>query len=718
MPATFRCQYCSRALPTRAGVSRHVANTPACREKWTQNLGAITVARDEAEIRPETPEVQPQVADDMDDPMNSPMERADNFVPPPRAESPPPPELAPQSRRATVEEVLDEDDPQYFRRFVEAFPGDEEDHTSAAGIPLRPGETLFERMRREQETTGDSKFAPFAGGDEWDLARWLSKNVSQTATDEYLQLPINKKAKLSFHNNRAFLQKIDALPTGPDWTCEIVTVAGNRLDENDKIMSEELELWKRDPVECIKELMSNPAFKNHMAYEPEKLGLRKMEFARCTHLSGRSFPTLTSSDASRPTSFTSYTKASSKTILSAGAKSFIGKDELDARFKAVNGYPGLRHFKKGISSVSQWTGTEHKEMQRVFVGVLAGAVNAKVLTVVKALIDFIYYAQLQSHTTRTLDALQKSLDAFHDHKQIIIDLGVREHFNIPKFHAIQHYVDSIRSLGSPDGYNTESPERLHIDFAKKAYRASNRRDYVEQMALWLQRQEAVALPVPAPAPDSSDSDDEDLDEEQITVSLPSTSPKAPPLKAYTIAKRPTTINCTVAHFQIQHGAADIIPALTAFLKVNFKSCPVVPGPFDRFDLYNKITLHLPANRYLSKQPRTSRIRAVPAVPAKERSRGSPAIFDTALVVDDPSQYVPSSGIDGLRPAQVRAIFSLPPQFGSFPHPLAYVEWFTPLNRPDPVSGMYTTHRSTASHRRRAGVVSVEHLIVNGPQLMF
>ncbi|KAJ7868958.1 hypothetical protein B0H14DRAFT_3107217 [Mycena olivaceomarginata] len=164
---------------------------------------------------------------------------------------------------------MDEDDPQNFRRFVEPFPRD-------AGTPLvdkdkRPcrGGTLFQRMRAEQVASGDSKFAPFVDGDEWDLARWLSKNVNQTATDEYLKLSI-----LSFYNSRSFLQRIDALPTGPDWTCDLVTVVGDRIDENDEIMSEELELWKRDPVECIKELMSNPAFKDHMAYKfdaPEKV---------------------------------------------------------------------------------------------------------------------------------------------------------------------------------------------------------------------------------------------------------------------------------------------------------------------------------------------------------------------------------------------------------------------------------------------------------------
>ncbi|KAJ7933271.1 hypothetical protein B0H13DRAFT_1592453, partial [Mycena leptocephala] len=111
--------------------------------------------------------------------------------------------------------------------------------------------------------------------------------------------------------------------------------------------------------------------------------------------------------------------------------------------------------------------------------------SAQVLTVVKSLIDFFYYAQFQSHTSRTLDALQPSLDTFHANKIILVKLGTREHFNIPKIHSLQHYVDAIRRLGSTDGYNTEAPERLHIDFAKKAYRSSNKRDYTAQMTIWL-----------------------------------------------------------------------------------------------------------------------------------------------------------------------------------------------------------------------------------------
>jgi hypothetical protein len=164
----------------------------------------------------------------------------------------------------------------------------------------------------------------------------------------------------------------------------------------------------------------------------------------------------------------------------------VSAAELDAQFKAMNGHASLRHFKKGISFILQWTGREHKQIQRIFVGVMAGAVNDQVLMVVRSVINFIYYSQFHRHTTQTLAALQSCLDTFHANKNILVKLGIQEHFNIPKLHMIQHYIDAILAHGSTDGYNTESPEQFHIDLAKKAYQASNKHDFLEQMALWLQ----------------------------------------------------------------------------------------------------------------------------------------------------------------------------------------------------------------------------------------
>jgi hypothetical protein len=44
-------------------------------------------------------------------------------------------------------------------------------------------------MRAQQQAASKSEFSPFQDSDEWELARWLSKNVNQSATEEYLDLP-------------------------------------------------------------------------------------------------------------------------------------------------------------------------------------------------------------------------------------------------------------------------------------------------------------------------------------------------------------------------------------------------------------------------------------------------------------------------------------------------------------------------------------------------
>ena len=166
-------------------------------------------------------------------------------------------------------------------------------------------------------------------------------------------------------------------------------------------------------------------------------------------------------------------------------------NELDKWFKAMNGYPGLQHFKKGILSESQWTGTKHKEMEKILLGIAIGSIPSCFIHIVCSLVDFIYLSQLQLHTSTMLNSLESCLKTFHLHKNIVIEHGIQDHFNILKLHALLHYIDCICSLGSADGYNTESPERLHIDYVKDAYHASNKRDYVKQMAIWLQRHEAT-----------------------------------------------------------------------------------------------------------------------------------------------------------------------------------------------------------------------------------
>ncbi|TFK62068.1 hypothetical protein BDN72DRAFT_730315, partial [Pluteus cervinus] len=359
----------------------------------------------------------------------------------------------------------------------------------------------------------------------------------------------------------------------------------------------------------------------------------------------------------------------------------IGEDELDLRFRTVPPFPGLRHFRKGISSISQWTGKEQKEMERIFLGLMAGSVTDDVITVVRAIIDFTHYAQFNSHTEDTLLSLQRCLDVFHLKKQALVDLGVWEHFNIPKLHNIQHYASYIHLMGTADGYNTELSERLHIDYAKKGFRASNRRDYVEQMALWLQRQEAIVL---------RDKYLDDSEEALETVLIPTSNPSS-----YHIAKRPSSPAVSITNLETAFGAVDFVPALTKWLeKRAVRASAILNG--DTFDVYRQITITLPFNPHiaLNEQPIKSTIRSRPAQGENGRKAATPADFTPALVIDDHAEYDASR----LRLAQVRVIFDLPPRFGTFSHPLAYVEWFTPFGQPDPVTGMYEVRRSTRRHR--------------------
>jgi hypothetical protein len=50
-------------------------------------------------------------------------------------------------------------------------------------------------------------------------------------------------------------------------------ITGDEPDERDpnKNRTEVIELWSRDPVECVRELIGNSAFQDHERYSPERL---------------------------------------------------------------------------------------------------------------------------------------------------------------------------------------------------------------------------------------------------------------------------------------------------------------------------------------------------------------------------------------------------------------------------------------------------------------
>ena len=178
-------------------------------------------------------------------------------------------------------------------------------------------------------------------------------------------------------------------------------------------------------------------------------------------------------------------------------KDAFGPDELDTCCHCLPCNHSLRHFEKGISKLSCVTGKEHRNMCRILLGMIIslplpqGASPSRLVRTTRALLDFLYYAQYPTHTSGTLDLLDKALKSFHANKQIFVDLGIQAHFWLLKLHSLDHYRCVIEMFGTTDNYNTQYTERLHINFAKDAYRTSNKKDELSQMTAWLERHEKV-----------------------------------------------------------------------------------------------------------------------------------------------------------------------------------------------------------------------------------
>ncbi|KAG8684188.1 hypothetical protein FRC11_012493, partial [Ceratobasidium sp. 423] len=144
-------------------------------------------------------------------------------------------------------------------------------------------------------------------------------------------------------------------------------------------------------------------------------------------------------------------------------------------------------------------GRESKETAKQLLPVVAGQESVKpaFVSLVRSMLDFTYRSHKTQMSEGDLQRLERTLGEFHDKKPVLVALGIHRSLKslnrVKKLHMLTHFYSAICEMGTPDGYNTESPEHLHIIYAKRGWRASNKVRPLPQMVKFIQRYEAIRI---------------------------------------------------------------------------------------------------------------------------------------------------------------------------------------------------------------------------------
>jgi hypothetical protein len=182
------------------------------------------------------------------------------------------------------------------------------------------------------------------------------------------------------------------------------------------------------------------------------------------------------------------------------------------------------------------------------------------------------------------------------------------------------------------------------------------------MTRWLQRQEAMDLRAAylrwlnilieseedlglldlepeEPIEDYDDGEAEYLQEAgHANTILAELKAEAAPLFAYKIAKKSPFPNTSVARITSAYGAAEFLCALQSFLDDHLPRHTLKPNQFDRFDIYNAISILLPSKPHVSDTKHLISVRATPEHSNSPRKPPTLARFDTAVVIEDEEAY--------------------------------------------------------------------------------
>ena len=135
--------------------------------------------------------------------------------------------------------------------------------------------------------------------------------------------------------------------------------------------------------------------------------------------------------------------------------------------------------------MTQWTGVEDKSFLRQVIPVFVPLLFPKsshVLSLARAIVEFVLFADYVSHDDETLRYMEHALFRINHFKAAVSHYRPDGHFNFPKWHAQSHYPDFIRRYGAADNFDTEHGEANHKFHVKDFYDRTNKREtYLEQL---------------------------------------------------------------------------------------------------------------------------------------------------------------------------------------------------------------------------------------------
>ena len=251
---TFTCLFCNRSWPTRVRLNKHYgraicgrrlaagndaaaavgANLHAYRVHWRQRPRNHTSSTPRAAERPS----------DTDSACDSPPPEIPN-QPEVSVPLPSSPSDLHSPQRAVISDEPD-DDPE----IVDKFPG-----------AARRESKLKTPLIQSDFAAFTGEYGPFPSKADWDLAHWSTiEGVSQSAISRLLDSDAANPA-LAASSARHIKAQISALPSSTKFNHAKLSVPG---------MVEPFDLYYRNAIDVVADLLADPAFADVMSFAPER----------------------------------------------------------------------------------------------------------------------------------------------------------------------------------------------------------------------------------------------------------------------------------------------------------------------------------------------------------------------------------------------------------------------------------------------------------------